>query len=263
MNSHPPLFLPYVLLQPGYEEHSGTSNDRENFKLLLNDVRAALDALEVETGKTYGLTAALPCGPNHIANMDIAHVASVLSELNLMTYDFHGSFSDVTGLNAPLYYQGWGDPEFNVHSCVENWLAGGGSRSKINIGLPFYGRSALGATGPNQPHLGSDTGHWSDDEGTPQYFNIVAKYGELNLYWDETTWTNWGYFNGGDFISFDDEVAICAKTEFVQHHDLNGFIIWEISGVSRVCSQSFLSLSIWFTNVFTDFSFCYLLSLSL
>ena len=29
---------------------------------------------------------ALPCGPNHIANMDIAHVASTLSELNLMTY---------------------------------------------------------------------------------------------------------------------------------------------------------------------------------
>ena len=223
---------------------------------MLNDVRAALDALEVETGKTYGLTAALPCGPNHIANMDIAHVASVLSELNLMTYDLHGSWSDVTGFNAPLYYQGWGDPEFNVHSCVENWLAGGGSRSKINIGLPFYGRSALGATGPNQPHGGSDTAHWGEDEGTPQYFNIVAKYGELNLYWDETTWTNWGYFNGGDFISFDDEVAICAKTEFVQHHGLNGFIIWEISGVSRVCSQQpFLPLSLWFTNVFTDFSF--------
>ena len=29
---------------------------------------------------------ALPCGPNHIANMDVAHVASTLSELNLMTY---------------------------------------------------------------------------------------------------------------------------------------------------------------------------------
>lgn len=66
-------------------EHSGTANDTANFKLLLNDVRAKLNVLEAANGRRYGLTAALPCGPNHIANMDIAHTASVLSELNLMT----------------------------------------------------------------------------------------------------------------------------------------------------------------------------------
>ncbi len=57
-----------------------------------------------------------------------------LSELNLMTYDFHGSWSETTGANAPLYNQGWGPEHFSVHECVNNWLAGGGSRNKINIG---------------------------------------------------------------------------------------------------------------------------------
>ena len=71
---------------PGYVDHSGTPQDRDNFKLLLNDVRSKLDELGAQTGKFYGLTAALPCGPNHISNMDIAHVASTLSQLNLMTY---------------------------------------------------------------------------------------------------------------------------------------------------------------------------------
>jgi hypothetical protein len=71
---------------PGYEDHSGTPQDKGNFRLLLDEVRAALDELGARTGKFYGLTAALPCGPRHIANMDIAHVASTLSELNLMTY---------------------------------------------------------------------------------------------------------------------------------------------------------------------------------
>lgn len=37
-----------------------------------------------------GLTAALPCGPSLIGNQDVAHVSSVLTELNLMTYDLHG-----------------------------------------------------------------------------------------------------------------------------------------------------------------------------
>ncbi|KAL7530693.1 hypothetical protein ACHAXR_009440, partial [Thalassiosira sp. AJA248-18] len=190
---------------PGYEEHSGTPSDRDNFKLLLNDVRAKLDELGAQTGKFYGLTAALPCGPQHIANMDIAHVASTLSELNLMTYDFHGAFSPVTGTNAPLYYQGWGEQDFDVHSCVQNWLAGGGSRDKINIGLPFYGRSFGGATGLNEVHSGADQAAWGIDDG-------------------------YAYFADGGLVSFDDENAICAKVQYAQEHNLGGFIIWEISG---------------------------------
>ena len=72
---------------PGYEDHSGTSADKQNFNLLLTEVRSKLDLLSSTTGKTYGLTAALPCGPSHISNIDVAHVSNVLSELNLMTYD--------------------------------------------------------------------------------------------------------------------------------------------------------------------------------
>ena len=41
---------------PGYEDHSGTPQDRDNFKLLLNDVRAKLDELGALTGTFYGLT---------------------------------------------------------------------------------------------------------------------------------------------------------------------------------------------------------------
>lgn len=36
-------------------------------------------------------------------------------------------------VNAPLYDQE-GSVEFSVHGCVENWLAGGAKKDKINIG---------------------------------------------------------------------------------------------------------------------------------
>ena len=121
----------------GYAPHSGTPDDTVNFNLLLDDIRAALDALEAETGKYYGLTAALPCGPDIIANQDIAHVSRLLTELNLMTYDFHGSWNENTGVNAPLYDQN-GSPEFSVHGCVANWIEGGASKEKINIGFVSY-----------------------------------------------------------------------------------------------------------------------------
>jgi GH18 family chitinase len=58
--------------------------------------------------------------------------------------------------------------------------------------------------------------------------------------WDETTWTQWAYFNDeGGLVSFDNKDAICAKTEFVQQHNLNGFIIWELSGVSLCLFHGF------------------------
>ena len=45
----------------------------------------------------------------------------------------------------------------------------GASSEKINLGLSFYGRSFVGATGLNQSHQGVDKANWSADEGTPQY----------------------------------------------------------------------------------------------
>lgn len=61
-----------------------------NYTLFLREIRAALDALGERTGRFYGLTAALPCGPDLIGNIQVDQVSQILTELNLMTYDFHG-----------------------------------------------------------------------------------------------------------------------------------------------------------------------------
>ena len=37
-------------------------------------------------------------------------------------------------------------------------------------------------------------------------------------------------YNSNGFVSYDDERAICDKTEYAMDNDLNGYIIWEISG---------------------------------
>lgn len=99
------------------------------------------------------------------------HLVLTICHVNfLIGYDFHGAFSATTGTNAPLYYQGWGEESFSVHDCVNNWVAGGAAREKINIGLPFYGRSFATATDLNTPHDGADQTVWGIDDGTPQYF---------------------------------------------------------------------------------------------
>ena len=46
---------------------------------------------------------------------------------------------------------------------------------------------------------------------------------------DDQTMTQYMFGNTG-MVSYDDERAICDKTEYAQVHNLNGYIIWEISG---------------------------------
>ena len=67
-------------------------------------------------------------------------------------------------------------------------------------------------------------------EGTPQYFNIVAKLPSMTSVWDKKTWTQYAYFDNGGLVSFDNENAICAKVQYAIENNLAGFIIWELSG---------------------------------
>ena len=87
---------------PGYAEHMGTPADKENYSLLLRDIRQELDALGEENGRTYGLTAALPCGTSNMNNMEIETISEYLTEFNLMTYGMFVMF-DESIVIAALY----------------------------------------------------------------------------------------------------------------------------------------------------------------
>ena len=99
---------------------------------MLQAIKVALEALTRQTGKVYGLTAALPCNPDNIANIEVGKLTTILTEFNLMSYDLHGSWDEVTGTNAPLYYQGYGHEDFNIHRCVENYVELGVPRERIS-----------------------------------------------------------------------------------------------------------------------------------
>ena len=101
--------------------------------------------------------------------------------------------------------------------------------------MPFYGRSFLATSGTTLTDFGQsfsgsgDLTTWADDEGQPQYFNIKKKISELTSVRSEQTKTQFAYNDLG-LVSYDDELAICEKTEYALDNDLHGYIIWEISG---------------------------------
>jgi GH18 family chitinase len=65
------------------------------------------------------------------------------------------------------------------------------------------------------------------------YYNIMSQLSSMTSMRHEPSKTQYAYFSsaaGGGLVSYDDEQAICDKTQYVMDNDLNGFIIWELSG---------------------------------
>ena len=221
-------FVPRPPRRAGYAAHSGTPADTVNYTLLLQAIKDALASLAARTGRVagYGLTAALPCGPDKIAKIQVDRIKDVLTELNLMTYDLHGSWDTLTGVNAPMFDQGWTDetPRWSVHGCVENYVEMGVPLHQLNMGLPFYGRSFTQATGMKQTHGGADDVNYHLDEGSPQYFNIVTELQRMTTYRHENTQTQYGVFDGGSrgLVSYDDPRAICDKVAYANERGMAG-----------------------------------------
>ena len=151
-----------------------------------------------------------------------------------MTYDFHSTWNDKVGINSPLFDQPkdkLDSPEHSVNGCVERWVRDGADKSKINIGLPFYGRSYSGTTELYSTFDGADALNWWADEGQPQYYNILDKLTNMTSLRDDVTKTQFAYFeDGSGVVSFDDSQSICDKVEYALGEELHGYIIWELSG---------------------------------
>jgi len=213
-------------LQPGRAE------DRENFTRLLRELRDTL-------GDEYLLTIASSGNPDRLALLEIEDFVPYLDWINVMTYDYHGSWEangGKTGHNAPLYNNNDPvSPHFNIHSAVSYLIERGVPTQKIVVGLAFYGRSASGVQGEEglyAPFTGPGPGSFED--GLLDYKDIKKNYLEKNEYdyfWDETAKVPY-LFNQDrrEFVSFDDSRSIEGKASYVAGNDLSGVMFWELSG---------------------------------
>ncbi|MBK9337688.1 MAG: T9SS type A sorting domain-containing protein [Lewinellaceae bacterium] len=222
---------------PGTEERGGSPADRQNFTLLLLQVRETLQTLKTKIRRDLMLTIACGAAPKNMANIDWPLVHKLVDGINLMSYSFYGHWDPVSNHNAPLF------PSINAtqlgYSCVEavqNLLDFGVPAAKINLGLAFYGRTQLTA-GQSGLHVNSqgqpDTIAFPRSAATPQYHEIVARMNE-GLYqynWDEAALAP--YLTGKEgipsFVSFDDEHSIALKAQFAKSRNLRGTVVWDIT----------------------------------
>jgi len=174
-----------------------------------------------------------------------AKVASCLDQINIMTYDYSGAWPGwFTWHNAPIYDGGArfasnGAPPPSIHKHVEEFVAAGVPRSKIGIGIDFYGYVWNGGTGTRTGGVTAPRQEWNSPpwvKDNVPYFQIMADNPSPDLYrWDSTAQAAYLSIDrpGAEadrFISFDDETACRKKVEYARRQGLGGVILWELGG---------------------------------
>jgi chitinase len=249
----------YPGIDPGNGAHFSTG-DRHNATQLLREFRRQLDEYGESTGRHYLLTNDIPGGNvNSSGSWELHQVAETVDWINVMTFDFHGSWDSITAFNSPFSF----DPSepavgngaiqwtWNTAGSVGYFLMNGVPARKIVIGVPFYGKEYTGVGGTNnglyQPHgavPGNDsptyhdlvdtgladanltpigptaaTGSGAGVNGFTRYFNVLAG----------APWLYNPALYGGTFISYVDPQAVAERIALVHGLGLRGAFAWEIS----------------------------------
>nr|BAF02588.1 chitinase [uncultured bacterium] len=213
--------------------------DKQNYTLLLQELRSRLDARGATDGRSYLLTIAAPAGPSTIANMPASDMHAHLDWINLM--NFHGSWSAMTNFHAPLAASS-SDPSpdpatrdhLNVQSAVQAYRNAGVPADKLVVGVPFYGRGwasvAPQGNGLYQSFSGAPQGTW--EAGVFDYHDLAANYVPTYArYWHDEARVPWLHNpTTGVMISYEDPESIAHKTAYILNEGLGGVMFWELSG---------------------------------
>src|SRR6185503_480823 len=119
--------------------------------------------------------------------------------------------------------------DYFADRAVQIWTSGGMPASKINLGVPFYGRgwTGVGTTngGLNQPAAQAATG--SFEPGSEDY-KVLKTRGAASTHAEAQT----AFIRTGDgqWWSYDTPSSIAGKMSYVKSKGLGGVMFWELSG---------------------------------
>jgi chitinase len=225
----------------GQPYNSASPNDKHNFTLLMAEFRAQLDAQgAADGGKHYLLIAAMSPGKDKIDMTEPAQYSQYLDWIDLMTYDFHGGWAATgpTNFNAHLFADP-ADPStavektYNTNAAMTYMASLGVAKTKLLMGIPFYGRGWTGvAPGPNNDGLyqtATGPAPGAVEAGINDYKVLVGMAGTRFVH--PITKQLYMYTGaGGQWWSYDDASVIATKVNYVKTNGYGGAFSWEIDG---------------------------------
>ena len=205
--------------------------DKENFTLLLAEIRQKLDSFSAKTNHTYLLSIATAANSEYLQNIEISKTAKNVDFINIMCYDYHGDWDASTSHHTNLLTSETTTKNQNQSTrlVIKNYIEAGIAPSKLIIGIPFYGRGWRKVNPKNN-------GLYQPANGQAFSLNYTSlkdslRSGKYHRYWDEAAQAPY-LWNAVDqiFITYDDPVSIEKKIEFIKTEHLGGAMFWQYHG---------------------------------
>ena len=202
-------------------------DDKQHYTNLFKELREGLDSLSLTTHMKYYVTTAVGGSQAYIDHTEMEKVQQYNDYINIMTYDYAGAWSPITGHHTNLYTSSGDSNQSSAHKSIQAFIAAGVPPAKIVIGMAFYGKGwQMESTDNNglyrKPLKGARGGGFSYLKDS-----LINKNG-YKEYWDAAAKAPY-LFNGEKkiFISYDNERSVKAKCKYVKQHDLAGAMFWE------------------------------------
>jgi chitinase len=202
--------------------------DKQNYTLLLKELRARFDLMEKEVHRRLYVTIATGASQEFLAHTEMNKVVKYVDTVNLMAYDYYEPDSDaITGHHAPLYTNPADPKKISDDTSVREYEKAGVSAGKIVLGVPFYPHVWGQVPGTNhglfQP--GKEIKH-ADGQHTdgPE---AMLKNG-FTRYWDPAASAPYLY-NAEEqvFVTYDDPESLALKCKYVLRKKLRGIMFWD------------------------------------
>ncbi|XP_054472509.1 acidic mammalian chitinase-like [Anoplopoma fimbria] len=210
--------------------------DKQQFTALCRELVAAYAAEAKSTGnRQLMLTAAVAAGKGTIdAGFEIAEIAKELDFINVMTYDFHGTWEQFTGHNSPLY-RGSEDFNdliyFNTDFAMKYWRDNGTPVEKLRMGFATYGRTfrlTSSATGVGAPANGpASAGPFTREAGFWAYYEICGFLKGTTIQWIEDQKVPYATKNN-EWVGFDTRESYEIKVRYLQEQKFGGAFVWAL-----------------------------------
>ncbi|CAD6215960.1 GSCOCT00004262001.2-RA-CDS [Cotesia congregata] len=219
----------------------GPDSDRPNFTKFIKEMSRAFNTATPSLKLAVTLS-----GYKEVIDRayDVQEISEAADFISVMTYDYHGAWESKTGHLAPLYAHPQDDyPYYNINWTVNYLIAKGIQKSKLVVGIPFYGqayrlsqpeRSNLGdpATGPGTP------GEFTGQPGMLGYYEICERIKYRG--WKTGSGPS-AYFHD-QFVAYDDVKSVAEKGAWIKDNGFGGAMAWTVDlddFLNKCCKEPF------------------------